>query len=180
MEHLNFKIMIYEIPNVISPQFCDEVIKYFEESGKRSLWQTQKDFHGRTLSPKDIDDNPELVLKFKAFQQKIVQLTSKLFYHEKFIYNEFIDIVYWGPGMSMGTHVDNGYSDNDPLRSRYYSSVCYLNDTYEGGQTIFPDQNTLCIPEKGKIVIFPSTVKHGVAEVKNGSRYTIASWFTIM
>lgn len=171
--------MIYEIPNIVTSEFCDEVIEYFDKSGKRSWWQDHEDFHGRTLSPKDIDDNPELVLKIKVFQQKAVQIASKLFYNEKFIYSEFMDIVYWGPGMSMKPHIDNGYSDDDPLRSRYYSSICYLNDSYDGGHTIFPNQNKACIPEKGKMVIFPSSIEHGVSEVKDGSRYTLATWFTI-
>ncbi len=176
--------MIYEIPNFLSHDFCDEVVKYFNDSGQRSLWQNHEDFHGRTLTPREITDH-SLIQKFRAFEQKMVQTASKLFYEEKFIFSEFIDIVYWGPGMSMDAHIDNyDYSkgtnpDTANLPFRYYSSICYLNDGYEGGYTFFPNENKACVPEKGKVVFFPSYVEHGVTEVKVNPRYTIAMWFTI-
>jgi predicted 2-oxoglutarate/Fe(II)-dependent dioxygenase YbiX len=176
--------MIYEIPNFLSHEFCDNVIEYFNVSGKRSLWQTDKKFHGRTLCPSEIDDN-QLLNKFRAFEQKMVQTASKLFYEEQFIFSEFIDIVYWAPGMSMDEHVDNYDPDRGQnpatkqLPFRYYSSVCYLNDNYNGGYTFFPTENKACVPEKGKIVMFPSHIEHGVTEVKLNPRYTIAMWFTI-
>lgn len=176
--------MIYEIPNFLPHEFCDEVVQYFDKTGERTRDQTHEDFKGRTLTPNQMSSY-SMMQKFRAFEQKMVQTASKLFYEEKFIFSEFIDVVYWGPGMSMDAHVDNYDASNgtDPQTSalpfRYYSSVCYLNDGYDGGYTFFPNQNTACIPEKGKVVFFPSYIEHGVTEVKLNPRYTIAMWFTI-
>jgi hypothetical protein len=85
-------------------------------------------------------------------------------------------------GIKMEPHADNTYPDKTPntCPQRDYSSICYLNHDYKGGQTFFVYENKICIPEKGKIIFYPSGLQftHGVSKVVEGERYTLASWYT--
>ena len=48
---------------------------------------------------------------------------------------------------------------------------------YEGGQTNYED-GTIFKPKKGRLLLFDGTHhKHGVKEVKNNVRYTVATWY---
>ena len=80
----------------------------------------------------------------------------------------------------MEAHVDTGKGSDEEtrkiLKPRHYSSVIYLNDDFKGGQTFVKQKKVK--PQKGAALIFESNVLHGVAEVKEGVRGTIASWFT--
>ena len=77
----------------------------------------------------------------------------------------------WSAESSMKMHKD--------LASKHtaYTSVLYLNDNFTGGKTYFEDGTTF-IPKKGKVLFYDGVENtHGVTEVKNGTRYTLAAWF---
>lgn len=172
--------MIYEIVNFLDKKHCDKIIHYFVNSSIRSD-QNVSDFYGRTLFPNDIDDS-EIKRIFHILEYKVSQIAVKIYPSESHLYVEHWDVVFWDTGKKMGPHADNMYPDKTPNGSpfRDYTFIIYLNDNYEGGQTYFTNENKVCIPECGKIVIFPSGLQytHGVLEVKQGKRYTIAGWLT--
>ena len=73
-------------------------------------------------------------------------------------------------GADMGPHVDyRGESDLKPLMS----AVMYLNDNYEGGELLFPEQGVEIKPKAGSIVIFPSVEPfyHEPMPVLSGTKY---------
>ena len=43
---------------------------------------------------------------------------------------------------------------------RQLTAVWYLNDVEEGGEDLFPFQETIIKPETGKLIIYPSTQTH--------------------
>lgn len=68
-----------------------------------------------------------------------------------------------------------------PFYYRNYSAITYLNDNYKGGEIYFTEFDSFKPRlEPGTLVIFPTSLKytHGVTEVEEGERYTIASFFT--
>ncbi|MEP6922385.1 MAG: 2OG-Fe(II) oxygenase [bacterium] len=69
-------------------------------------------------------------------------------------------------------HQDTGVD----LEQRYFSVVCYLNDDFEGGRTLFPTLEHAVIPVAGCAVVFPSTYLHGSEPVIAGKKLIIASW----
>ena len=80
----------------------------------------------------------------------------------------FFEVVKWKKGLLMPKHFDEIYDS--------WTSVIYLNDDYEGGET-FVD-NRIIIPLKGKIVTFTgSTLSHGVNKILKGDRYTTPVWY---
>jgi predicted 2-oxoglutarate/Fe(II)-dependent dioxygenase YbiX len=69
-------------------------------------------------------------------------------------------------------HRDTGID----LEQRYFSVVCYLNDDFEGGRTLFPTLDYAVTPDAGRAVLFPSTYLHGSEPVINGRKFVLVSW----
>lgn len=63
--------------------------------------------------------------------------------------------------------------------TRKYTTVLYLNDGFDGGETHFPTLDILVKPEKNKIVGFGCDEKyvHGVMPTKGGIRRAFICWF---
>tara|TARA_B100001250_G_scaffold225730_1_gene193600 strand:+ start:228 stop:776 length:549 start_codon:yes stop_codon:yes gene_type:complete len=175
--------MIHEVPNFLSKEVCEQAILYYKSTPEVRLPHQQYDefFWGRTKPLCTIQD-PGVRKMFRVFETMMLQTISKLYPDDGFIYMESCDIVKWPVGWSMGTHTDNlpdpeGHPGSD-LTNRDYTTVCYLNDNYEGGSTFFPEYDQECVPEQGKVVFFPASIQHGVTEIQGSTRYTIATWFT--
>ena len=80
-------------------------------------------------------------------------------------------IVFWPPNSFKDMHKDGRTHKNND-----WTSVCYLNDDYEGGYTLIEDDEFK--PKKGRLVVFPSKkMNHGVSLVKSRSRYTYIAWW---
>lgn len=173
--------MIYEIPNFLDDISCKKLIDYFNNPNAKKSNQIDDFFKNRTISPYEMES--EDILKIiECLKYKTTQMAVKIFPSEQFLYLDYCDIVIWNVGDEMGAHADNSYpnrkSNGTPHRD--YSFIIYLNHDYHGGQTYFVNENKICIPETGKIVIFPSGLQytHGVTKVISGTRYTLAGWLT--
>jgi len=83
-------------------------------------------------------------------------------------------VVRYSPGDFFTAHTDEFYERN----YRYFTIVCYLNDSYRGGRTVFPGLDYAVTPRAGKAVVFPSTYLHRADPVIHGEKYVIVSWIT--
>jgi hypothetical protein len=170
--------LIYELENFLSLEVCSDIISYFESTTDRNT-HIDGYFKSRSLCPYKIID-PEIKRSLLTFQTKCIQTVSKLYYPNNLnvnLYLEYWDIVKWEDGKDMEVHQDGIEYEY----GRDYSSVCYLNDDYTGGETFFPENQYIeyiCKPKKGKIVFFPSSRYHGVKTVKNGVRYSLPCWYS--
>jgi hypothetical protein len=102
----------------------------------------------------------------------IKKLHARISHHiqniDKDAYVNYLEIVRWKQGLDMETHYDFDYHT--------YTSVIYLNDDYEGGET-FVDGMKIT-PATGKIVTFEgNTLLHGVNKITKGNRYTVPVWY---
>lgn len=97
------------------------------------------------------------------------------------IYSDTLQIIRWFPGMSQPPHADDmSNTDTVGFDHRAFGSIIYLNDTYEGGHTYYPNFNYEVTPKAGALAVHPGDPEHlhGVTEIKDGMRYTIASFWT--
>lgn len=69
-------------------------------------------------------------------------------------------------------HTDGVIVREDGAES-VFSMVIYLNDDFEGGQTVFPEKSIEIQPETGKIIIFNSDEPHLSEMIKTGCKYII-------
>lgn len=71
-------------------------------------------------------------------------------------------------------HIDDG-----PDHPRIFSSVLYLNDVQEGGETRFNDCGFSVSPKAGRLVMFPAThpFRHEAISPVSGDKYAVVTWF---
>jgi len=108
------------------------------------------------------------VMRIEQFKKILCKLISEARKHSN-VYLDYADLVEWDEqNVGMIKHKDYSH--------QCLSSVIYLNDNYEGGETIVGKK--IVKPETGKIIFFNgSKVSHSVNKIIKGKRYTIASWF---
>ena len=71
-----------------------------------------------------------------------------------------------------GSLMENHYDEGDAL-----AFILYLNDDFQGGETVF-ENDTVIKPKTGRLLVFSNSVfLHKVNEIKEGTRYVIAGWF---
>ena len=146
------------IDNFLSDNECDFLIDFFKKSSDKEVWY-----------------NTNIIwLKKHPFNLRLSYIRFKCMYRikKKFKFRKNYDqIVYWPPSSFKALHKDGTVDkEND------WTSVCYLNDNFEGGETIIEYKKLK--PQKGRLVVFPSKkLLHGVSLVKKTPRYTFISWW---
>ena len=170
-----------EIDNFLNENDIKILIDYYDDTFKRRL--SRHPFWDKRVLQCHSITQPKVRKLIASIQYKVIIKCCK-FFNEEYVYPDHTDIVTWRSGMELKPHVDNMHIYNPYLKHntphRDYSSIIYLNDNYEGGNTIFPNQNYKTTPKAGKLIVFPSgsSHPHGVTEVTSGVRYTLAMWFT--
>ena len=121
----------------------------------------------------DIHNNSNEVKKFRDtfiltfFNKEVLNIIHKKFKIKKLLSPDNMEIVKWPMGSFMKKHRDTG----DDI-----SFILYLNDNYEGGETIVDKLKIK--PKQGRIVIFSNDKYiHEVKKVNWGVRYTLAGWY---
>ena len=155
-------------PNFLNKPQCDWLInfhtKYFPTHGV--------DFEGRQLININtvidklaqnavFDESDPLKILTYCIDTEIRSIAPKTFinYHQ---------IVKWPAGEWQPEHKDFDYHT--------WTSIIYLNDDIEGGETVVGKQRIT--PEQGKMITFSgSQTEHQVLPVIKGNRYTVADWY---
>ena len=113
-------------------------------------------------------------LKYTPWHNRKIRNIMK--YYRSYVSREFNlslnydQLVVWAPGAGKDLHKDGIDETNNE-----WVSVCYLNDDFQGGETLL-DNNMVPI-QKGRLVVFNSRfIPHGVNEVL-GTRYTYIAWW---
>ena len=92
-------------------------------------------------------------------------------YFDEHIQVGWAEVVRWPKDSFMGMHYD--LADEKTV----VSSVTYLNDNYDGGDTVFEDLLEIK-PKVGRTIFFHGVqYRHGVSRVIEGQRYTLPVWY---
>jgi len=168
--------------------FCRENPKAFMNSDMQVISQ----FKDKSLSYKALHRSmPEPFGNIERILAKTRFLGQKAILEAwgEYAYPDNTELTYWNPGDSMSLHADNSWQDSapdhikeieHPTNYRTYSALFYLNDSYDGGEIYFPNFSYSFKPKAGSLITFPANKEysHGVTEVKNDKRFTIAIWYT--
>lgn len=148
------------------------------------LWENNSDgvWNNRSINIRSMPvDIRSLILDYRKSVKTEIQ---QIFSLDKEIYSDIFQFVRWPEGTDLyPPHADAEQQDGShhPFYYRNFSAITYLNDNYRGGRLYFSKINNFT-PEitPGTLVIFPTTLEysHGVTKVIEGTRYTIASFFT--
>lgn len=169
-------------PNFLNPDFCLQLVEFCEHSEETFGALDDYDFWaGRIINLIDIRNQLIEQMLLDARQQMKILLSIHL-PKEKPLYSENLQLARWLPGYQLEPHADqeNPNDDPHPYPWRDFAAVIYLNDNYKGGIIHFPLQQIELKATAGTLITFPGTLDylHGVKEVTEGTRYTIACFFT--
>jgi len=145
------KTIIYD--NLLNEVECNFLIDFYKNNEKYA--EKFRDIYPLILKKGELEflENKLLTIS-KEFNAKI----------------DYFQIVKWPIGSYQKLHFDDTYSS-------ILSSITYLNDNFEGGQTYFEDGTTFK-PKKGRGLFFNGQYhKHGVSKVVNNIRYVVATWY---
>ena len=154
---------VVAIENFLSGDECNRLIEIH-----RKLFVSQGWFHNETevldfmpMLPNHSEDD----VFARCIHGKITEHIKAV---NKSSFIDYFHAVKWREGLAMPKHVDFDFHT--------WTSVIYLNDDYEGGETVVGDKEIT--PRQGKIVTFQGpSVLHGVNKVLKGDRYTVPVWY---
>ncbi|WP_068873036.1 2OG-Fe(II) oxygenase [Xanthomonas translucens] len=86
--------------------------------------------------------------------------------------SEYIRLYKYVPGQYFKPHTEHPWIKNDTERTRAVILV-YLNDDFEGGDTVFLDYGRVIRPKKGLVLGFQDQVLHEGEEVTSGEKYVL-------
>lgn len=85
-----------------------------------------------------------------------------------------VQLVRYLPG---GKYIDHRDGPTPGAPRRVLSVVCYLNDRFAGGETIFTELSVNVSPLTGAVIIFPPEYLHRADPVQRGKKYVITAWY---
>ena len=182
---------IYEIPNFLTSQECDDLIKLssplLHESHIYDGEINKNDPATRISNQCWLLDNNILI---DYISDKISTLTGRPKEHQ-----EALQVVKYDKDGHFSEHYDACFGTstfcerlNSGIGPRYMTVLIYLNDDYKGGGTSFPIVNQNIIPEKGKAIIFYNIHKDGTLiyeslhqgnKIESGTKWIANKWIRI-
>jgi hypothetical protein len=178
--------MIYRYDNIVNNIMCDSILNYYTEAYDNELNDVSKLpwFEGNTIYWGNLQKT-KIENEINFCRKNISKLVNDSY--NALAYPHLTTLVMWKEGKSMAIHKDNGYeNDKHILHMRTYTAVMYINDDFEGGETIIKKENSNemeyeCKPQKGSVLIFKSddSCLHGVNKITKGNRLTLSMWFAI-
>lgn len=182
---LDSYIVVYE--NLLSPDFCDEVIHEFQDDNE---WNSAL-VGAQASVDRNIRNADVISLSSRAVKQKNAKSRAKI---EETLYGAcatalrkyqaafpFCRIVE-GMGFELLRYDAGGYyrvhTDSFKKVPRALACSFALNDDFSGGEWGFFCGEKTVKPGKGSAVLFPSNFlfPHEIKEVTQGTRYSIVTW----
>lgn len=83
-------------------------------------------------------------------------------------------LIKYRPGDACSEHVDQV-----PHEIRVCTAIYYINDDYEGGELVFPEQGATFRPKPGEVIVMPATegYPHEVRPITKGNRYAVRCFY---
>lgn len=176
---------IFERPNTIPADWCEEMIRRFEDSPQQQnpgvIGQTQglNNEIKRTMDLV-VSNNPDWDDVDKMFFRCMGAAMNEMREAYPFFRGPFKDMGYqiqrYQKGEFYHWHIDGGSHE---FANRQMVALWYLNDVPgPGGETEFLYQNVSVKPEQGKMVLFPPfwTHEHRSAVLQDGVKYIATTW----
>ncbi len=164
---------IYVVPNFLSHEECDEMVLISEKIGYK---EAKVNMHGKQVLMTMVRNNLRVMYKDEVYANILwgkikAHVPQQIGYSHAFGLNEMLRFYKYEEGHRFKMHRDGSYRRNDTEASQY-SFLIYLNDDFEGGETVFRSGTTIR-PKKGSALLFLHGLRHEGAVLKNGTKYVL-------
>lgn len=164
-------IALLNDPNVLSPKFCNQLVRHIEKSEL-------------TENDQNVQCSHTMLKHNDKYHSEVLQIFKQL---RDWIRHHLAIEVHGDTGYQLrrihGTtkrHVDGTFDTFDSQYVRIVSCIVALNGDFGGGEISFPQQDFKYQMDKGDMLLFPPywTHPHQVFPPHAGTfRYTINTWF---
>jgi prolyl 4-hydroxylase len=193
--YYNYKYDVKEFENLLTSEECDILIAFATEKGlqksdvlSNKLYGegTKLDENNRTSKTAWLKDTDHPII------EKIALITEKLTGLPKNT-QEMLQVAHYTVGGKFNSHYDACNNDskeycdkmNRYAGQRRATLLIYLNDDFDGGETVFTKLNKTIKPKKGKGILFWNTTSldkiipesiHQGSPVLNGEKWICTKW----
>jgi prolyl 4-hydroxylase len=159
-------LQVYD--NIFTEEECDKLIKHFDSSKTEFIDRGVAEYY---RLEEDSDEMANMLFhKIKNILPSKYETGRLVCLNNHFRYSKY------EPGMEFGKHRDGTNQDRNGYRSILTFNI-FLNDTFDGGETDFFDDNGFLIlsakPKPGRAAIFDSRILHCGNKVSNGCKYIL-------
>ncbi len=164
-------------PCVISREECRALIELSENLGYESAFINGA-FNGpRGFVVQKGRNNSRFALNdtglSDALWRRVARAVPETINHKSVVgLNERLRFYRYEAGQSFGAHTDGYYRRSDEEQS-LLTLMIYLNEDYAGGETFFPDSESLIVPKTGKALLFTHQLWHEGRMVTGGRKYIL-------
>lgn len=166
---------VFVLDNVLSHGECKQLIEESEEKG----YEEATVFTGRSHEMiKGIRNNLRVIVDDQLFADKLWGKVSMYFDEEidglkAYGLNERFRFYKYSKGQRFKMHKDGAFvrTQND---LSLFTFIIYLNEDYEGGNTVFRDGFSVS-PKTGSALVFRHPLRHEGAIIESGIKYAIRS-----
>lgn len=178
MQHLGHSI--YHIKNFYKnyKEFYKEVLKIPDQAKWVPL--EEEEAEKRNASYFLIEEKNTKIYEFfldinQCINTKLSEVLNKTFINQWDLnkYNSIGEIIKYEKGGVLKPHRDMIHNSQE-LYS--FSTVFYLNDDFEGGETFFSEKNIFIKPQSNSLSIFPSNLWHCSTAIINGTKLVYSSF----
>jgi prolyl 4-hydroxylase len=181
--------IIEEIPNFLTKEECDQIIRMSANKLSDSKVYKETDVSDHTVrisnqcwlknTDDDLIKNISHRIAIKTNTDINLQEDAQVVKYDQ---NGFYKPHYDACDRRVCDYCDRMNTDMGP---RYITFIIYLNDSFDGGETYFKNIDTKIIPEIGKGLIFYNINMegdilekslHGGLKVNNGEKWIINKW----
>jgi hypothetical protein len=186
-------IRVYE--NVLSKEYCESLIDKYEQTnasrkGEALFRDKVEEIEVPTFDLTDPDYNADAWNLWQNVDDQISEFSdmilSEYFNHYMVEPYEYAycgcKMLYYPPLSHSPLHYDDELVARDGGSigvARPLTLVVFLNDNFEGGELVFPDQNVIIKPKQGAIAVFPASFMypHTTVPTCGKQRYVLLPFY---
>ncbi len=169
---------VYVIHDFFTPEECDAAIARSEAEGYAEAPITTR---AGAVMRKDVRNNTRLMVEDDDLARSLFKraepfLPAQLGAWKLLTFNERFRYYRYDVGETFRPHFDGSFKRGEEERSQVTFMV-YLNDGYQGGETVFYDEQgnerARVAPERGAALVFHHHQLHEGAPVTAGRKYVL-------
>lgn len=173
MEEIQIEKHIYLYKNVLTKEQCEDLINRYEitnatRKGSALFRDKVEEIEVPTFDPTDPDYNADASELWKGIDDSIMSFSDKVLhtYMKHYMLQPYeyaysgCKMLFYPPQSHSPTHYDDelvAKDGGDIGVARPITLVVYLNDDFDGGELLFPDQGVALKPVQGSIAVFPAS-----------------------
>jgi prolyl 4-hydroxylase len=169
--------LVWTVPDVLAAEECTAIVARIEAIGFEPAPITTA--AGFVRRP-DVRNNERVMfddaaLAARVFQRVAPTLPERMFGAMRPVgANERLRFYRYGPDQRFAPHFD-GCFRRSACEESTLTLMVYLNDGFEGGETVFLDYEVSVVPRRGLGLLFQHALLHEGCAVRSGVKYVLRS-----